>query len=158
MLKEQYYYAKMVEKFHMDDGFSLKITIMDEYKKLQITSERSGKKYNVVVLVKDHAQKRLAERSTVAGSKEEINNCIERAARRIIDDYPEILPGEYVIKSKSTNLKFPLKVYEPENDTLRMSIPTVLKMDMGKTRQQYKPSYTFEDFYFCLNGKEIIIE
>ena len=131
---------------------------MDEYKKLQITSERSGKEYNVVVIIKDHAKERLAERATIAGSKEEIDKCIEKAARRIIDDYPEILPGDYTVKSQSTGLKFPLTVDTPVNNTINMKIPTILTMDMSKQRNKYKPTLTFESFYYCLNAIELIIE
>ena len=131
---------------------------MDEYKQFQITSERTGKKYDIVVLIKDHAYDRLAERATVEGSKEKIYQCIDQAARHIIDDYPEILPGDYSIKSKSIGLKFPLTVYPPVKNTIAMKIPTILTMSMSKRRDKYKPALTFESFYYSLNSKEIIVE
>jgi len=130
--------------------------MIDMNKTMKITDSHTGKEYNVLVYTSRHAFERFMERGNGPQDDIKINSAIEKAAHKIINDYSDP-DGEFLVKSPSTGLKFILQVDKPQNNEIRMSIPTMLSIDMKARQEKGIPSFTFEDFDLQLGRKVIII-
>jgi len=103
--------------------------MIDMTKTMSIIDSHSGKEYKVYIYTSRHAFERFMERGSSPQDDVKINSAIEKAARKIVNDFPEP-DGEFLVKSPSTGLKFILKVDEPKDDEIRMTIPTMLSINM----------------------------
>lgn len=130
--------------------------MIDMTKKLNVLDKHTGKEYKVLIYTSRHAFERFMERGLTYTDDEKINSAIEKAANKIINDYPTE-HGEYLIKSPSTGLKFIIKVDDPQGDEIRMTIPTMLDMKMKATTEKGIPWMTFEDFNLHIGRLEILI-
>lgn len=130
--------------------------MIDMSKTLTIKDSHTGKEYKVYIYTSRHAFERFMERGNGPQDDVKINSAIEKAAHKIINDFPEP-DGEFLVKSPSTGLKFILKVDEPQDNEIRMTIPTMLSITMKANQEKGIPSFTFEDFDLQLGRKTIII-
>lgn len=130
--------------------------MIDMTKTMSIIDSHSGKEYKVYIYTSRHAFERFMERGNGPQDDVKINSAIEKAARKIVNDFPDP-DGEFLVKSPSTGLKFILKVDEPKDDEIRMTIPTMLSINMKANQERGIPNFTFEDFNLQLGRKTIII-
>lgn len=123
--------------------------MIDMNKSVMVYDRGAEENCEVQLITSRHAITRFLERAkSVDHADYRVENAINQALDIIVNKYPRE-PSDFMVQSKSTGLKIPMKT-EIETDTkIRVIIPTMLTSTMH-SKMAGIPTFTFESMQYSM--------